>query len=62
MLLNLDEQWMLIWNFVHFLYDVWLTSEDDFQEEYMPTSKIQGQIYHRVGSLLPVPDAEHKFV
>lgn len=28
----------------------------------MPTFKIQAQIYHRVGSLLPVPDAEHKFL
>ena len=33
-----------------------------FQDQYMPTFKIQGQIYHRVGSLLPVPDAEHKFL
>lgn len=31
-------------------------------DNFMPTFKIQRQIYHRVGSLLPVPDAEHKFL
>lgn len=29
---------------------------------FMPTFKIQGQIYHRIGSLLPVPDADAKFL
>ena len=29
---------------------------------YMPTLKVQGQIYHRAGSLLPLPDADHKFL
>lgn len=29
---------------------------------YMPTFKIQGQIYHQAGSLLPLPDEEHKFL
>lgn len=29
---------------------------------YMPTFKIQGQIYHRAGSLLPSSDGEHKFL
>lgn len=32
------------------------------QDQYMLTFKIQGQIYHRLGSLLPVPDDEHKFL
>jgi len=26
----------------------------------MPTCKVQGQIYYRVGSLLPMPDAQYK--
>lgn len=29
---------------------------------FMPTFKVQGQIYHKVGSLLPLPDEEHKFL
>lgn len=32
------------------------------QDNYMPTFKVQGQIYHRAGSLLPLPDEEHKFL
>uniref|UniRef100_A0A8D8QFU6 Helitron helicase-like domain-containing protein n=1 Tax=Cacopsylla melanoneura TaxID=428564 RepID=A0A8D8QFU6_9HEMI len=32
------------------------------QENFMPTFKIQGQIYHRVGPLLPTPNGEHKFL
>lgn len=32
------------------------------QENFMPTFKIQGQIYHRMGSLLPLPDADPKFL
>lgn len=28
----------------------------------MPTFKVQGQIYHRAGSLLPIPDSEYKFL
>lgn len=32
------------------------------RDNFMSTFKIQGQIYHHVGSLLPVPDAEHKFL
>ncbi|XP_071042241.1 uncharacterized protein [Parasteatoda tepidariorum] len=31
-------------------------------ENYMPTFKVQGQIYHRAGSLLPLPGADHKFL
>lgn len=29
---------------------------------YMPTFKIQGQIYHRIGSLLPLLEDESKFL
>lgn len=29
---------------------------------YMPTFKVQGQMYHRAGSLLPVPDEDYKFL
>lgn len=29
---------------------------------YMPTFKVQGQIYHKIGSLLPVPDQDTKFL
>ncbi|XP_067129653.1 uncharacterized protein [Centruroides vittatus] len=32
------------------------------RDNYMPTFKVQGQIYHRTGSLLPLPDADHKFL
>ncbi|CAG5115735.1 unnamed protein product, partial [Candidula unifasciata] len=32
------------------------------RENYMPTFKVQGQIYHRAGSLLPLPDADYKFL
>lgn len=32
------------------------------QHNFMPTFKIQGQVYHCIGSLLPVPDVEHKFL
>ncbi|UYV73325.1 hypothetical protein LAZ67_10002729 [Cordylochernes scorpioides] len=31
-------------------------------DNYMPTFKVQGQICHRVGSLLPLPDSDHKFL
>ncbi|XP_024874095.1 uncharacterized protein LOC112456045, partial [Temnothorax curvispinosus] len=31
-------------------------------DNYMPTFKVQGQIYHRAGSLLPMPDADYKFL
>lgn len=31
-------------------------------DNFMPTFRIQGQIYHRIGSLLPLPNAEHKFL
>lgn len=33
-----------------------------FNDGFMPTFKIQGQIYHRIGSLLPLPDDESRFV
>ena len=29
---------------------------------YMPTLKVQRQIYHRTRSLLPLPNADHKFL
>ena len=29
---------------------------------FMPTFKIQGQIYHRIGSILPLHDDNHKFL
>lgn len=29
---------------------------------YLPTFRIQGQIYHRIGSLLPMPGDDHKFL
>lgn len=29
---------------------------------YMPTFKVQGQIYHRIGSLLPLPNDDAKFL
>ncbi|XP_076258517.1 uncharacterized protein LOC143195346 isoform X2 [Rhynchophorus ferrugineus] len=32
------------------------------RENFMPTFKIQGQIYHRAGSLLPVSDSDNKFL
>lgn len=30
------------------------------RENYTPTCKVQGPIYHRAGSLLPLPSADHK--
>jgi hypothetical protein len=30
--------------------------------QFMPTFKIEGQIYHKAGSLLPFPDSGHKFL
>ena len=32
------------------------------RDNYMPTFKVQGQIYHRAGSLLPLPDMEPKYL
>ncbi|GFT79695.1 putative DNA helicase [Trichonephila clavipes] len=32
------------------------------RENYMPTFRVQGQIYHHAGSLLSLPDADHKFL
>ena len=29
---------------------------------YMPTFRIQGQVYHRIGSLLPMNGDEHRFI
>ena len=30
--------------------------------QFMPTFKVKGQIYHKVGSLLPFPEGQHKFL
>ncbi|XP_028968934.1 uncharacterized protein LOC114828554, partial [Galendromus occidentalis] len=35
---------------------------ETFNDEFMPTFKCQGQIYHRAGSLLPLPNEEHQFL
>ncbi|XP_055306971.1 uncharacterized protein LOC129571224 [Sitodiplosis mosellana] len=32
------------------------------RDNFMPTFKIQGQIYHRIGALLPNPDADYEFL
>ncbi|GFY36535.1 ATP-dependent DNA helicase [Trichonephila clavipes] len=32
------------------------------RENCMPTFRVQGEIYHHAGSLLPLPDADHKFL
>lgn len=32
------------------------------RDNFMPTFKVQGQIYHRTGSLLPLPEDEHKYL
>ncbi|XP_018790270.1 PREDICTED: uncharacterized protein LOC108969797 [Bactrocera latifrons] len=32
------------------------------RENFMPTFKVQGQIYHRAGSLLPVSDSNYKYL
>uniref|UniRef100_A0A0K8VWV8 Helitron helicase-like domain-containing protein n=1 Tax=Bactrocera latifrons TaxID=174628 RepID=A0A0K8VWV8_BACLA len=32
------------------------------RDQFMPTFKIQGQIYHLAGSLLPLPDDSHQFL
>ncbi|XP_028967653.1 uncharacterized protein LOC114828293 [Galendromus occidentalis] len=32
------------------------------RDNYMPTFKVQGQVYHRAGSLLPLPGADHQFL
>jgi len=42
-------------------YDI-LWSQPSHPRPIHTTIKIQGQIFHRVGSLLPTPDSEHKFL
>ncbi|XP_026481794.1 uncharacterized protein LOC113388856 [Ctenocephalides felis] len=32
------------------------------QNNFMPTFKVQGQIHHLLGALLPLPDADHQFL
>lgn len=31
------------------------------RDNFMPTFRVQGQIYHRMGSMLPLPDEDPKF-
>jgi len=38
------------------------TSEKVADSGFMPTFRVQGQVYHRVGSLLPPSNEEHKFL
>jgi hypothetical protein len=38
------------------------TSKEVVDSGFMPTFRIQGQVYHRVGSLLPPSNEEHKFL
>ena len=38
------------------------TTKEVREPGYMPTFKIQGQVYHTVGSLLPLPDEQPKFL
>ncbi|GFS35842.1 uncharacterized protein NPIL_49071 [Nephila pilipes] len=35
---------------------------DVITTHFMPTFKVKGQIYHKVGSLLPFPNGQHKFL
>lgn len=37
-------------------------SKIENEKRYLTTFRIQGQIYHRIGSLLPTPGEEHKFL
>ena len=30
-------------------------------QKHMPTFKVLGKIYHRAGTLLPLPETDHKF-
>ncbi|KAF7282174.1 hypothetical protein GWI33_003098 [Rhynchophorus ferrugineus] len=30
------------------------------QDNFIPTFKIQGKLYHLLGALLPLPDADHQ--
>ena len=38
------------------------TTKEVSETGFMPTFKIQGQVYHRMGSLLPPSNEEHKFL
>ena len=37
-------------------------SKEVSKEGFMPTFKVQGQVYHRVGSLLPLPEDQPQFL
>ena len=38
------------------------TTNEVCEPGFMPTFKVQGQVYHRVGSPLPPPNKEHQFL
>ncbi|GBM88714.1 hypothetical protein AVEN_204009-1 [Araneus ventricosus] len=38
------------------------TTKEIREPGYMPTFKVQGQVYHRIGSLYPLPNEEPKFL
>ena len=38
------------------------TTKEVYEPGFMSTFKIQGQVYHCVGSLLPPSNEEHKFL
>ncbi|KYO37758.1 hypothetical protein Y1Q_0022044 [Alligator mississippiensis] len=38
------------------------TTKDIRESGYMPTFKVQGQVYHRIVSLMPLPNEEPKFL
>ena len=38
------------------------TTKEVREPGYMPTFKIEGQVYHIVGSLLPLPNEQPKFL
>ena len=38
------------------------TTKEIKELSYMPTFKIQGQVYHHIGSLLPLQNEEPKFL
>ena len=37
-------------------------ANNSITDNFMPTLKVQGHLYHRAGSLLPLPENEYKFL
>ena len=37
-------------------------TEQVYLSDFMPTFKVQGQVYHRIGSMLPLPNEELQFL